>query len=126
MFLFFRVTHSLRSEGTAAAGPQARAHAAAPAVRIRECVFAGACGAGGFALKICGHRAMPGGVGLRHSIWRGWASLPSSPAAAGCNPRAGLGCGTALAPAGAARRSSGTAGPLLPPTPAIPAPVAVV
>lgn len=46
----------------------------------------------------------------------GWASLPSSPTAASCNPSK-IGFGTALARAGAARRSSGTAGPLQPPTP---------
>jgi len=50
--LLFRVAHSIRPKGTAAAGPQARAHAAAPAVRIRECMFAGACGAGRFALML--------------------------------------------------------------------------
>jgi hypothetical protein len=34
----FRVAHAIRPEGAAGAGPQVRAHAAAPVGRIRECV----------------------------------------------------------------------------------------
>jgi len=34
-----RVAHSIRPEGAAAAGAQLRAHAAATAVRLRECVI---------------------------------------------------------------------------------------
>lgn len=60
------------------------------------------------------------------SIWRRWASLPFEPAVACRNP----GCAGVLlfVPALRVLRASfgGIAGPLLPPTPAIPAPVAGV
>ena len=80
-----------------------------------------------------------GGVGAPSAIWRMWASLPFEPAAACRNP----GCAGVLlfvsaqrahpiaqaqwGPRGVRRAFvGGIAGPLLPPTSAIPAPVAVV
>ncbi len=54
----FRVARSIRPEGAATAGPQARAHAAATADRIRGCLVVGSAGAGQrLRCKGCGHRA---------------------------------------------------------------------
>jgi len=85
----FRVTHSIRPEGAAAADARARAHAAATAARIRECCFDGRLRRRALRADGCGRRAGAAAFCLRHSNWRGWASLPSSPAAAGRNPLRG-------------------------------------
>ncbi|QDX26734.1 hypothetical protein FPZ54_12425 [Sphingomonas suaedae] len=122
-----RVAHSIRSEGAAAAGAQLRAHAAATAVRLRECVIVQLFGAEQRCALIAAVTApRRGGVGLRHAIWRRWASLPFEPAAACRNP--GFAGVLHFVSALRVRPASigGIAGPLLPPTPAIPAPVAVV
>jgi hypothetical protein len=107
-------------------GARARRRDGRPDSRVLLC--AGSVGTG----QRCALRMAADAAPARGGVWppaldlAGWASLPSSPAAAGNN----LGFAQVLHGVSALRvqpaAAGGTAGPLLPPTPAIPAPVAVV
>jgi len=121
----FRVAHSIRPEGAAAAGARrarARPHDGWPASRVLLCRLLAEPGA----LRAVAAVAAPAAAALASGVdLAGWASLPSSPAAACRNPAVPgppLRCG----PTGAARlcRRDFRFAPAA--HPAIPAPVAVV
>jgi len=113
----FRVAHSIRPEGAAAAGARrarARPHDGWPASRVLLCRLLAEPGA----LRAVAAVAAPAAAALASGVdLAGWASLPSSPAAACRN----LGFAQVLLFVAALRvrpaSAGGTSGSLLPPTP---------
>ncbi len=104
--LFCRVARLLCTEGAATAGPQVRAHAAAPAGRRKGAMLVAPRGGAVAGLRPIGGPAHGSGFftaseigpGLRRPdrVWSlltpfmGWATLPFRPAAPGRNARAAL------------------------------------